>query len=50
MSDVFGRHGALADFEDRTTNSYDPIEYCVQYRESDMAFVSRLMEEFGISW
>lgn len=50
VSDVFGRHGALADFEDRTTNSYDPIEYCVQYRESDMAFVTRLMEEFGISW
>ncbi len=28
--------------------SYDTREYCVQYRESDFNFVSRLMEEYGI--
>jgi type VI secretion system secreted protein VgrG len=28
--------------------SYDKIEYCVQYRETDFAFVSRLMEQYGI--
>ena len=50
ISDVFGRHGALADFEDRTSGPFETIEYCVQYRESDMAFVCRLMEEYGISW
>jgi type VI secretion system secreted protein VgrG len=28
--------------------TYGPREYCVQYRESDFQFVSRLMEEEGI--
>lgn len=32
------------------TGSYQPREYCVQYRESDFAFVSRLMEQYGISY
>jgi type VI secretion system secreted protein VgrG len=36
------------DFKFRTTADYDKIKYCVQYRESDFAFVSRLMEQFGI--
>jgi type VI secretion system secreted protein VgrG len=30
------------------SGSYDPIDYCVQYRETDFAFVSRLMEQYGI--
>jgi type VI secretion system secreted protein VgrG len=36
------------DFKFRTTSNYDKIKYCVQYRESDFAFVSRLMEQYGI--
>ncbi|HET6371409.1 MAG TPA: type VI secretion system tip protein TssI/VgrG, partial [Nitrospiria bacterium] len=28
--------------------SYDPREYCVQYRESDFSFITRLMEQYGI--
>ncbi len=43
---VFNAHGGV--FEDRTTATYRKREYCVQYRESDFNFVSRLMEEEGI--
>ena len=28
--------------------TYNPREYCVQYRETDLEFISRLMEEEGI--
>ncbi len=47
IQEVFSKAG-FSDFEFRTTASYDKIEYCVQYRESDFAFVSRLMEHYGI--
>jgi len=47
IQEVFSKAG-FTNFEFRTTGSYDKIEYCVQYRESDLAFVSRLMEHFGI--
>ncbi|ARA91965.1 MAG: type VI secretion system tip protein VgrG [Bacteroidetes bacterium] len=30
--------------------SYPPIEYCVQYRETDFNFVSRLMEREGLCY
>jgi type VI secretion system secreted protein VgrG len=45
--DVFRRHG-VADFELRLSGRYAPRLYCVQYRESDLAFVNRLLEEEGI--
>lgn len=44
---VFSDRG-FQDFRSATTQSYPQIEYCVQYRESDLNFVLRLMEEFGI--
>ncbi len=36
------------DFRMQLTGQYDPRVYCVQYQETDFAFVSRLMEEEGI--
>ena len=36
------------DFKFGTQENYDPIDYCVQYRETDLDFVSRLMEQYGI--
>ena len=36
------------DFEVKCGRSYDKREYCVQYRETDLNFVSRLLEEDGI--
>ncbi len=34
----------------RLTGAYKPREYCVQFRESDFSFVSRLLEEEGICY
>jgi len=36
------------DYTNSLQSSYDPREYCVQYRESSFNFVSRLMEQYGI--
>jgi type VI secretion system secreted protein VgrG len=36
------------DFKFCTHGTYEEIEYCAQYRETDFAFVSRLMEQYGI--
>jgi type VI secretion system secreted protein VgrG len=46
---VFGDHG-FAVFSNNLSRGYPTLEYCVQYRESDMDFVCRLMEEYGISY
>ena len=37
-----------AEFEKRLQESYPPREYCVQYDETDLNFVSRLLEHEGI--
>jgi len=44
LKEVFGD----LDVKDQTESQYNPRNYCIQYRESDWDFVSRLMEEDGI--
>jgi type VI secretion system secreted protein VgrG len=40
--------GQVAELEMRLRGSYEPIDYCVQYNETDFNFVSRLMEQYGL--
>jgi type VI secretion system secreted protein VgrG len=44
---VFKDRG-FTDYKSSLTAEYGKRVYCVQYRESDFQFVSRLMEEYGI--
>jgi type VI secretion system secreted protein VgrG len=44
---IFSKYGA-AKFEKRLQGSYPSREYCVQYDESDLDFVQRLLEHEGI--
>ncbi|UWF47110.1 type VI secretion system tip protein VgrG [Pseudomonas sp. N3-W] len=49
VTTIFKAHG-FTDFKLSLSGSYTPREYCVQYGETDFAFVSRLLEEEGIFW
>lgn len=49
IREIFDKHG-FAKFSIEASRNYPVMEYCVQYRESDMAFVCRLMEQHGISY
>jgi type VI secretion system secreted protein VgrG len=44
---IFSELG-FKDFRIAAQGSFEPLEYCVQYRETDFNFVSRLMEQYGI--
>src|SRR5690606_38630267 len=44
---VFREHG-FSDFKDALGGQYSALDYCVQYRETDFDFVSRLLEQEGI--
>ncbi len=48
IKEVFDAAGFSGHYEMKTTATYRKREYCVQYRETDFNFVSRLMEEEGI--
>jgi type VI secretion system secreted protein VgrG len=47
VKSIFREHG-FTDFEERLTGSYRPWGYCVQYRETDLNFINRLLEHEGI--
>lgn len=46
LEEVFGDYSFA--FEKKLSGTYRQWEYCVQYQETDFAFVSRLMEHEGI--
>lgn len=46
IKEIFSDLG-VTDFKTQL-GSHEPREYCVQYRETDFNFVSRLMEQYGI--
>ena len=49
VTDVLKDGGITADkFDFRLKGSYEKKAYCVQYRETDLNFISRLLEEEGI--
>jgi type VI secretion system secreted protein VgrG len=47
ISEVFKKAG-FTDFDFRTNGDFPKISFCVQYRETDLAFCSRMMEHWGI--
>lgn len=49
ISQIFQDYG-FTDFNYKASGSNDKREYCVQYNESDFDFISRLLEEDGISY
>lgn len=42
------KENGLTDVKTVLKGTYEPRDYCVQYRETDFNFVSRLMEQYGI--
>ncbi|MBB6408625.1 type VI secretion system tip protein VgrG [Mesorhizobium sangaii] len=47
VKDIFKKY-SVAEFDLRLQGSYPPREYCVQYDETDLDFVQRLLEHEGI--
>ena|SRR5579859_465050 len=47
VAKVFKDRG-FGDFRNSLQGDFEQREYCVQYRETDFNFVSRLMEQYGI--
>jgi type VI secretion system secreted protein VgrG len=49
VEEIFSKHGSPK-VEKRLQGSYPPREYCVQYDETDLDFVQRLLEHEGIMY
>ena len=47
VEQIFSEKG-FQDYNFRLHGTYEPMGYCVQYRETDFNFISRLLEENGI--
>ncbi|MBL4797035.1 MAG: type VI secretion system tip protein VgrG [Oleispira sp.] len=47
ITSIFDENG-FSDYKINLSDTYKPIEYCTQYRESDMNFINRLIEQEGI--
>lgn len=48
IQEVLDEMGYSGKYEIRLNGDYRPWEYCIQYRETDFNFLSRLMEHSGI--
>ncbi|KVF18557.1 type VI secretion system tip protein VgrG [Burkholderia cepacia] len=48
LSKVFRDYGKIASFEFRLSKATKNRSYCTQYRETDLEFVERLMQEDGL--
>jgi type VI secretion system secreted protein VgrG len=49
IEQVFREKG-FNDYTKKLSGTYSPRMYCVQYRETDFNFISRLLEEEGVSY
>ncbi|WP_325088531.1 type VI secretion system Vgr family protein [Burkholderia contaminans] len=48
LSKIFQEYGKIASFEFRLSKGTKNRSYCTQYRETDLEFVERLMQEDGL--
>ncbi|MCI0505388.1 MAG: type VI secretion system tip protein VgrG, partial [Gammaproteobacteria bacterium] len=50
IEEIFKDHNVIAKYQKKLKANYKKREYCVQFNESDLEFITRLMEEEGIAY
>lgn len=50
VEEIIGSYGAFCTLESKANGTYIKREYCVQFNESDLEFVERLLAEDGITY